>query len=113
MNRVPLRIEPFSTYLERRRKGPIFPVIVAGETAARASADIARSLEFTPVVAATEDEAVSLLDQHHFSLIAVAGAPMSRRLRDAAQTKQPSARVLELPEANGDDTAGLPSCRSP
>jgi len=31
MKRVPLRIEPFSTYLERRRKGPIFPVIVAGE----------------------------------------------------------------------------------
>jgi 2-iminobutanoate/2-iminopropanoate deaminase len=32
MQRVPLRVEPFSTYLERRRKGPIFPVIVAGET---------------------------------------------------------------------------------
>src|SRR5262249_27064674 len=32
MKRVPLRVEPFSTYLERRRKGPIFPVVVAGET---------------------------------------------------------------------------------
>jgi len=32
MNRIPLRVEPFSTYLERRRKGPIFPVIVVGET---------------------------------------------------------------------------------
>jgi 2-iminobutanoate/2-iminopropanoate deaminase len=32
MKHVPLRVEPFSTYLERRRKGPIFPVIVAGET---------------------------------------------------------------------------------
>jgi 2-iminobutanoate/2-iminopropanoate deaminase len=32
MNRVPLRVEPFATYLERRRKGPIYPVIVAGET---------------------------------------------------------------------------------
>lgn len=31
MKRVPIRVEPFSTYLERRRKGPIFPVIVAGE----------------------------------------------------------------------------------
>ena len=31
MQRVPVRVEPFSTYLERRRKGPIFPVIVAGE----------------------------------------------------------------------------------
>ena len=31
MKRVPVRVEPFSTYLERRRNGPIFPVIVAGE----------------------------------------------------------------------------------
>ena len=31
MKRVPIRVEPFSTYLERRRKGPNFPVIVAGE----------------------------------------------------------------------------------
>jgi 2-iminobutanoate/2-iminopropanoate deaminase len=27
-----IRVEPFSTYLERRRKGPIYPVIVAGGT---------------------------------------------------------------------------------
>jgi 2-iminobutanoate/2-iminopropanoate deaminase len=32
MKRVPLRVEPFSTYLERRRKAASFPVIVAGET---------------------------------------------------------------------------------
>ena len=32
MKRTALRVEPFSTYLERRRKGPIFPVIVADET---------------------------------------------------------------------------------
>jgi len=32
MQRVPIGVEPFSTYLERRRRGPIFPVIVAGET---------------------------------------------------------------------------------
>jgi 2-iminobutanoate/2-iminopropanoate deaminase len=32
MERVSIRVEPFSTYLERRRKGPIFPVIRAGET---------------------------------------------------------------------------------
>jgi len=32
MQRLPIRVEPFSTYLERRRKGPIFPVIVAGES---------------------------------------------------------------------------------
>ena len=32
MKRIALRVEPYSTYLERRRKGPIYPVIVAGET---------------------------------------------------------------------------------
>ena len=32
MKRLPVRVEPFSTYLERRRKGPIYPVIVADET---------------------------------------------------------------------------------
>ena len=32
MKRTPIRVEPISTYLERRRKGPIYPVIVAGET---------------------------------------------------------------------------------
>jgi 2-iminobutanoate/2-iminopropanoate deaminase len=30
VERVPVRVEPFSTYLERRRKGPIFPAVVAG-----------------------------------------------------------------------------------
>lgn len=32
MKRVPIRVEPISTYLERCRKGPIYPVIVAGDT---------------------------------------------------------------------------------
>src|SRR5258708_28237023 len=31
MKRTPIRVEPISTYLERRRKGPIYPVIVAVE----------------------------------------------------------------------------------
>ena len=30
MNREAIRVEPFSTYLERRRRGPIFPVVAAG-----------------------------------------------------------------------------------
>jgi len=30
MERRAIRVEPISTYLERRRKGPIYPVIVAG-----------------------------------------------------------------------------------
>jgi hypothetical protein len=32
MKRTPIRVEPISTYLERRRKGPIYPLIVADET---------------------------------------------------------------------------------
>jgi 2-iminobutanoate/2-iminopropanoate deaminase len=32
MQRTAIRVEPISTYLERRRKGPIHPVVVAGET---------------------------------------------------------------------------------
>jgi 2-iminobutanoate/2-iminopropanoate deaminase len=32
MKRTAIRVEPISTYLERRRKGPIYPVIAAGET---------------------------------------------------------------------------------
>jgi 2-iminobutanoate/2-iminopropanoate deaminase len=31
MKRVPIRVEPFATYLERRRRGPIYPVVVGGE----------------------------------------------------------------------------------
>src|SRR2546428_9942112 len=30
MDRIGIRVEPFSTYLEARRKGPINPVVVAG-----------------------------------------------------------------------------------
>jgi len=30
--RTAIRVEPISTCLERRRKGPIYPVTVAGET---------------------------------------------------------------------------------
>jgi 2-iminobutanoate/2-iminopropanoate deaminase len=30
MERTAIRVEPISTYLERRRKGPIYPVTVAG-----------------------------------------------------------------------------------
>ena len=33
MKRIPIRVEPISTYLERRRKGPIYPAIVAGQEA--------------------------------------------------------------------------------
>ena len=31
MERRAIRVEPISTYLERRRTGPIYPVVVAGE----------------------------------------------------------------------------------
>ncbi|HSP15541.1 MAG TPA: GAF domain-containing protein [Thermoanaerobaculia bacterium] len=82
---------------------PNHVLIVAGETAARASAEVARSLQFTPVIASSEEEALELLDQERFSLIAVSGAPASRKLRDKAGVKQPTARLLELP--NGDNSA--------
>ncbi len=32
MKRTAIRVEQISTYPERRRKGPIYPVIVVGET---------------------------------------------------------------------------------
>jgi 2-iminobutanoate/2-iminopropanoate deaminase len=32
MKRTAVRIEPFSTFLERRRKGPIYPVTLADQT---------------------------------------------------------------------------------
>jgi hypothetical protein len=32
MKRTAICVEPISTYLERRRKAPIYPAIVTGET---------------------------------------------------------------------------------
>jgi PAS domain S-box-containing protein len=83
-------------------------LIVAGENAARTPAEVARSLQFTPVVAGSEQEAVDLLDRHRFRLIAVSGKAAWQRLHDAAERRQPLTRVLELPESSdgdGDDTA--------
>jgi PAS domain S-box-containing protein len=80
-------------------------LIVAGESASRKPAEVARSLQLTPVIAKSEDEAVELLDQQRFSLVAVSGSGAWQRIRDAAETKQPMTRVMELPEPNGDDTA--------
>ena len=73
-------------------------LIVASEHAARTPAEVARSLSFTPFVAQSEQEAVELLDRHRFRLIAVSGDSSWRRLRDAAEAKQPMARVMELPD---------------
>jgi len=80
-------------------------LIVATENAARASADVARSLHFTPVVATSSDEALSLLEERPFSLIAVDDESTLQRVRAAAESKQPMTRVLRLPEGNGDDDA--------
>jgi len=80
-------------------------LIVAGESAAQTPAEVARSLRFTPIVAASEQEAVALLDRENFRLIAVSGNSAWQRLRDAAESKQPMARVLELPERIADDVA--------
>lgn len=78
-------------------------LIVAGEHVARTPAEIARSLRFTPIVTGSEQEAVALLDRERFRLIAVSGNSAWQRVRDAAESKQPMARVLELPERVGDD----------
>ena len=75
-------------------------LIVAAESAASASADVARSLDFTPVIATTEDEAIRLLESQTFSLIAVTAASATRMRLEAAKA-QPLTRVLELPEGNG------------
>lgn len=80
-------------------------LIVAGENAARTPAEVARSLQLHPVVAVSEQEAVELLERERFRLIAVSGKLAWQRLRDAAESKQPMTRVLELPELAADDTA--------
>jgi PAS domain S-box-containing protein len=80
-------------------------LIVAGEKAARTPAEVARSLMFTPVVAGSEEEAIDLLGRERFHLIAVSGYAALQRLRGAAESKQPMARLLELPESPHDDAA--------
>ncbi|MDQ3282881.1 MAG: PAS domain-containing protein, partial [Acidobacteriota bacterium] len=80
-------------------------LIVAGDEAAQTPAEIARSMQFQPVIAHSEEEAFALLDRTSFRLIAVSGKAASQRLREAAEAKQPMARVLELPEGSVDDSA--------
>jgi PAS domain S-box-containing protein len=80
-------------------------LIVAAEHAARTPAEIARSLQFTPVITGSEQEAVELLGRERFRLIAVSGTSAWQRLRDAAESKQPMTRVLELPDLGSDTTA--------
>ena len=79
-------------------------LIVAAERAARATADVARSLQLTPVVVGSEEEAADLLGRQSFTLVAVSGADTWQRVRDIAETKQPMVRVLELPDQSGEDT---------
>ena len=80
-------------------------LIVAAERAARTPADIARSLQLTPIVVGSEEEAADLLGRQRFTLVAVSGADTWQRVRDIAETKQPMVRVLELPEQQtGEDT---------
>ena len=68
-------------------------LIVASETVAKAPAEVASALSFTPMVAASEQEALDLLDRHTFSLIAVSRGHAWQRLRAEAERKQPAARV--------------------
>src|SRR5437764_4980875 len=80
-------------------------LIVAADRAARAPAEIARSLQLTPVVVRSEEEAADLLGRQHSTLVAVSGADAWQRVRDIAEAKQPMVRVLELPDhQSGEDT---------
>jgi PAS domain S-box-containing protein len=78
-------------------------LIVAAEAAARTPAEVARSLRFTPVVIGSAEEAVELVGRERFSLIAVSGSAAWQRVREAAESRQPMTRVLELPDSNGED----------
>ena len=80
-------------------------LIVAPGAAARTPAEVARSLQFTPVIAGDEEEAVHLLDREAFTLITVSGASAWRRVSAAAASKQPMTRVVELTDLAGDDAA--------
>src|SRR6266568_198053 len=81
-------------------------LIVATDPAAKAPAEVAEALSFTPVVAGSEQEALALLDQENFALIAVSGGS-SPLLRAEAERKQPMARLLELPQSNGEELRTL------
>ena len=48
-------------------------LIVASDAAAKAPAEVAASLNFTPVITASEQEALDLLGSQTFSVIAVSG----------------------------------------
>jgi PAS domain S-box-containing protein len=82
-------------------------LIVAGEAAARTPAEIARSLQCTPVIARSEEEAFRLIDEQAFRLIAVSGNSAWQRLRLAAERKQPDAKVLQLPDGSGEDVSQI------
>src|SRR4051794_8154701 len=81
-------------------------LIVATDPVAKTPAEVATSLSFTPIVTASEQEALDLLGRHNFTLIAVSGRPAWQRMRAEAERRQPAARVLELPE-NGSDDASM------
>src|ERR1051326_4765331 len=80
-------------------------LIVATEPVARTPARIAQSLSFNPVVAASEEEAIALLDAQPFSLVAVGDDAIWQRMREVVEARQPMTRVLRLPESNGDPAA--------
>src|SRR5438477_8437013 len=80
-------------------------LIAAAKPAAKAPAEIIASLDFAPVVATTEKQALDLLERQSFRLIVVSGTRSWQRLRDAAERKRPATRVLQLPGGNGDNAS--------
>jgi PAS domain S-box-containing protein len=80
-------------------------LIVAPAATARTPAEIARSLQFEPVIVPSIDEAVALIGAQPFSLIAVADDNGSNRVREAAELKRPRPRVVVLPDEASDERA--------
>ena len=82
-------------------------LIVAGESAARTPARVAQSLRLDPIIAATEEEALALIDAHSFSLVAVGDEALWQRMREIIEARRPMTRVLRLPEGNGGDDVAV------
>ena len=80
-------------------------LIVATEPVARTPASVALALRLEPVIASTEEEAIALIDAQSFSLVAVGDDATWQRMREVVEARQPTARVLRLPEPNVDPSA--------
>ena len=80
MERKAIRVEPYSTWLERRRKGPIFPVVSAGGFVFVSGLPPFDPVSGEPVRRPFEEQAELVLEQMKRCLEA-AGSSMERVLK--------------------------------